>query len=107
MYDQAEALIEYVTDKNTIADLARVFMRDDAEKALRLFQKAGKSIEIVECLLALKKVTEAENALKEVRSQLDKQLSLKIAGNEALILDLENECRQSALLLAQFFRKAN
>lgn len=68
MYDQAEALIEYVTDKNTIADLARVFMRDDAEKALRLFQKAGKSIEIVECLLALKKVTEAENALKEVRS---------------------------------------
>ncbi|CAL6061016.1 WD40_repeat protein [Hexamita inflata] len=107
LYDQAEKLIEYVTDKNTIADLARVFMRDDPEKALRLFKKAGKSIEIVECLLVLGKVADAESAVREVKTQLEKQIAQKIPGNEALILDLENECRQSALLLASHFRKAN
>lgn len=82
-------------------------MREDPQKALKLFKKAGKSIEIVECLLVLGKVQEAESAVKEVRIMLDKQIKQKIAGNEALILDLENECRQSALLLAHHFRKAN
>lgn len=60
-------LIEFVSDKATIADLARVFMRDDPEKALMLFKRAGKSIEIVECLLAMKKYQEAESAVKEVK----------------------------------------
>ena len=42
-------------------------MRDDPEKALLLFKRAGKSIEIVECLLSLKKVKEAESAVREVK----------------------------------------
>ena len=64
MYAQAEKLIDYVTDKNTIADLARVFMQENPEKALKLFKKAGKSIDIVDCLLALGRISEAESAVK-------------------------------------------
>lgn len=106
-YDQAERLIEYITDKNTIADLARVYMRDDPEKALALFKKAGKSVEIVECLLNLKKVQEAEGAVKAVRQAHEKAAASRVPGTEATILDLESELKQSALLLAQFFRKSN
>ncbi|KAH0573171.1 WD40 repeat protein [Spironucleus salmonicida] len=106
-FENAEALIEYVTDKNTIADLARVFMRDNPEKALNLFKRAGKSLEIVECLLSLKKVPEAESAVREVKVQLDKLVAGKTLGSEALIMDMENEFRQSSLLLANFFKRAN
>lgn len=106
-YEQAERLIEYISDKNIIADLARVYMRDNPEKALELFKRAGKSVEIVECLINLKKIQEAEGAVKAVRQSYEKTTSAKQPGNEALILDLESELKQSALLLAQFFRKAN
>lgn len=56
MYPNAEALIDYVNDPAIIADLARVFMREDPQKALKLFKRAGKCVEEVECLLNLKKV---------------------------------------------------
>lgn len=45
-----------MSDGAIIADLARVFMREDPQKALKLFKRAGKCVEMVECLLSLKKV---------------------------------------------------
>lgn len=115
LYADAERLIGYVTDKQTIVDLARVFMRDQPEKSLALFKRAGRSREIVDCLIALGKLPEAESATREVKALLDQAVARRDAGKpvvggaaaqSAAIYDLESELRHSALALAAHYRRA-
>lgn len=103
-YNEAERLIENVNDINIVADLARVYMKDDPDKALVLFKRAGKSCEIVHCLIALGKIAEAESAVKETKLLLEKALSGECTNLVAY--ELEAELKGSSASLSLYHRTA-
>lgn len=103
-YGEAERLIDNVTDMNIVADLARVYMKDDPDKALVLFKRAGQSREIVDCLIALGKISEAESAVKETKLLLEKAH----AGERTTlaVYELEAELKGSSASLSLYHRTA-
>lgn len=103
-YSDAERLIDNVNDMNIVADLARVYMKDDPDKALVLFKRAGRSREIVDCLIALGKITEAESAVKETKLLLEKALSGERTNLAAY--ELEAELKSSSASLSLYHRTA-
>lgn len=103
-YSEAERLIDHVTDMNIVADLARVYMKDDPDKALALFKRAGRSREIVDCLIALGKISEAESAVKETKLLLERAQ----AGEHTslAVYELEAELKGSSASLSLHHRTA-
>ncbi|TNJ26146.1 WD-repeat membrane protein, partial [Giardia muris] len=114
-YEEAERLIDSITDSGTISDLARVYLKTDVTKALALFKRAGRTKEIVDCLLTLNRVAEAESAVKDIKRKFDAARTPQSPGSSGKnfvesatlnVRELEADLRLSSASLATHYANA-